>query len=132
MKIDRRQVYDKYLGHCAYCGEKIEFGQMQVDHIRPKSRFSVGSFHRIPKYHVDDIQNLNPSCRVCNYWKHNFTLDEFRHEIESQPKRLMRDSGKFRFAEKHKMVKITNNPVIFYFDLMKEFPSISDVQNGEG
>ena len=32
MKINRRAVYEKYDGHCAYCGRAMEFGKMQVDH----------------------------------------------------------------------------------------------------
>ena len=124
IKIDRHAVYNKLNGRCAYCGEKIGFKQMQVDHIRPQSLFYVGSVHKklknhvhkIPEYHVDDIRNLNPACRICNYWKHNFSVEEFRNEIQQQPKRLMRDSGKFRFAERHGVVEITNNPVKFYFE----------------
>ena len=36
MKIDRQKVYDKYNGHCAYCGKPITIKDNQVDHILPK------------------------------------------------------------------------------------------------
>ena len=117
--IFRKKIYQKYNGHCAYCGEKIEYDEMKVDHIRPKSLFYIGSIHRIPKYDVDDIQNLNPACRICNYWKHNFTVEQFRHEISQQVERLTRDSGKFRFALKYKVIEVTNSPVVFYFERTK-------------
>lgn len=29
----RKQVYQKYNGHCAYCGSKLEYKDMQVDHV---------------------------------------------------------------------------------------------------
>lgn len=29
----RELVYKKYGGHCAYCGCKLEYKDMQVDHI---------------------------------------------------------------------------------------------------
>lgn len=29
----REQVYKKYNGHCAYCGCKLEYKDMQVDHV---------------------------------------------------------------------------------------------------
>ena len=29
----REQIYEKYYGHCAYCGCEIEYKEMQVDHI---------------------------------------------------------------------------------------------------
>ena len=31
----RRLVYNKFDGRCAYCGQPIEFKDMQVDHIKP-------------------------------------------------------------------------------------------------
>ena len=30
MKIDRQKVYDKYNGHCAYCGKAITIKDMTV------------------------------------------------------------------------------------------------------
>lgn len=36
MKKDiRKQIYDKYQGHCAYCGCELEYKDMQIDHITP-------------------------------------------------------------------------------------------------
>lgn len=29
----REQIYQKYDGHCAYCGCKLEYKDMQVDHV---------------------------------------------------------------------------------------------------
>lgn len=31
----RQQVYEKYGGHCAYCGKALEYKDMQVDHMIP-------------------------------------------------------------------------------------------------
>ena len=122
MKIDRRAVYDKYDGHCAYCGEKIEFKKMQVDHIISKSRFHIN--HRIIEYHHNDSKNLNPACRVCNYWKHNFTVDEFRKEILLQVGRLRKYNGKFRFAEKYGLILETNAFYLFYFERTPSLPPL--------
>jgi len=116
MEIDRWAIYEKYGGHCAYCGETIEFKAMQVDHIRPKRRFSVGHIDNIPKYHVDDLQNLNPACRVCNNWKLVWTVDEFRYEIEQQVKRLRKYRAQYRLAERYGLVINIDKPVIFYFE----------------
>lgn len=35
---EREFVYQKYGGHCAYCGCKIEKKDMQVDHSIPRNR----------------------------------------------------------------------------------------------
>ena len=34
----RLAVYDKYSGHCAYCGKKIDYKDMQLDHMIPRQR----------------------------------------------------------------------------------------------
>lgn len=36
-KETRLKVYRMYDGHCAYCGRTIEYKDMQVDHIVPKT-----------------------------------------------------------------------------------------------
>ena len=57
-KAKRKQVYDKYGGHCAYCGKKITMGELSVDHITPTSHGGK-----------DNIENLRSSCRSCNNMK---------------------------------------------------------------
>lgn len=32
-KSERTAIYNKYSGHCAYCGKEIEYKDMQVDHL---------------------------------------------------------------------------------------------------
>lgn len=49
----RQIVYDKHRGHCAYCGREIAYKDMQVDHIYPQYRGGK-----------DDLDNLNPACRM--------------------------------------------------------------------
>lgn len=31
--VERRAVYDKMGGRCAYCGEQLNYEDMQVDHV---------------------------------------------------------------------------------------------------
>ncbi len=69
--IERKQVYEKYDGRCAYCGNLIEYKDMQVDHIIPKR-----SYYNFES--PDDIGNLNPSCRRCNHYKRAGSLFYFR------------------------------------------------------
>ena len=61
-KKTREIVYNKYNGHCAYCGCEIEMKDMQVDHIVPKYRNNE-MWHK-GKIGTDEISNLNPSCRM--------------------------------------------------------------------
>ena len=57
-KAERLQVFNKYGGYCAYCGKKIEYKDMQVDHMVP---LRLGG--------ADDVKNYMPACRSCNHYK---------------------------------------------------------------
>lgn len=71
----RRTVYNKYNGHCAYCGKSIDLyynkestnEAMFIDHILPKCRGGH-----------DATDNLNPACRNCNAMKGGSNISEFK------------------------------------------------------
>ena len=72
-KKTREIVYDKYNQRCAYCGVDLkDIKNMQVDHIIAKQRVSQ---HHLLKEHIDELSNLNPSCRSCNKFKDTFTIE---------------------------------------------------------
>ncbi len=100
----RQQVYAKYDGHCAYCGRKMEIEEMQVDHIHPK-------------YHggKNDMENLNPACRSCNFRKGTMTLKRFRKEIQNQADGVCTTfQGKMSLA--YGLIRRIDIPVDFYFE----------------
>jgi len=66
-KETREKVWLKYNKHCAYCGKDLEYKDMQVDHLYPKTYGGN-----------DDLINLMPSCRRCNHYKRAETLEGFR------------------------------------------------------
>lgn len=74
----RKAVYEKYNGRCAYCGKEIEMREMQVDHVKPLA-FSRGT---------DDVDNLLPACRRCNYYKDARSIEGFRKMLKGIPDRL--------------------------------------------
>lgn len=73
-KEQRLQVYNKYNGHCAYCGKEIEYSEMQVDHILPMYIYKG----KLSKEELNSIENFNPSCRMCNFRKGTLSIEEFR------------------------------------------------------
>lgn len=88
-KNKRIAVYNKYSGHCAYCGQKIEYEDMQVDHFIPKEMKPIviaGNFPGLDN--IDDIKNLMPACRTCNHYKRAHDLETFRRYIEEIPQKL--------------------------------------------
>ena len=88
-KNKRIAVYNKYSGRCAYCGQKIEYKDMQVDHFIPQEMEPVviaGNFPGLDN--IDDIKNLMPACRTCNHYKRAHDLETFRRYIEEIPQKL--------------------------------------------
>jgi len=121
----REQVYQKYKGHCAYCGEEISIKQMQVDHIFPRYKEHWTKHERMKQHpelygkipdDINEFNNLNPACRVCNLWKKTFSIEQFRFEISEQLKRLRKYSSNYRLALKYNRIEESTMPVLFYFE----------------
>lgn len=91
-KRTRQLVYAKYDGHCAYCGCKLGIKDMQVDHIN--SVFKMNN----PD---DSLENLNPSCRQCNYYKQEASIEEYRERIQQWLEKTCRKSFQVQLAEKY-------------------------------
>lgn len=101
----RTSVWEKYAGHCAYCGEPLKLVNMQVDHLVPV--YSGGSH---------DFDNLMPSCSSCNNYKRSHDLETFREYLEAIPDTLRRHSVTFKIGERFGVVKQNKEHVKFYFE----------------
>ena len=101
----RLQVYNKYDGHCAYCGNKIEYKDMQVDHIIPQR--VNGS---------NDIENLMPSCRICNHYKRGYTLYQFKEWLLAGIIERIKKIYIVRVAEKYGMITFHEWDKKFYYE----------------
>ena len=113
-KRTRAIIYQKYNGHCAYCGCELKLSEMQVDHIVPK-------FRNNEKWHQneigsDDISNLNPSCRMCNYYKKMGSIENFRENLKDTLVRNVQRPFDFRLAERYGMVEVREWDGKFYFE----------------
>ena len=124
-KIDRDKVYRKFNSKCAYCGNDILIKEMQVDHVIPQSEFEyyLKNKTKIPSFlsHLTETDthhedNLFPTCRVCNKWKNNYPLEQFREELSEQVKRLNNYSANFRMAKRFNQLQETPTPITFYFE----------------
>lgn len=103
-KLLRELVYNKYGGHCAYCGKKMDIKDMQVDHII--SKYNHGT---------DDLDNLNPSCRMCNFRKQTYTIEQFRDVISLQAKTAMK-TFQNRMSSVYGLIQYTPHRIEFYFE----------------
>ena len=123
----RQKVYDKYGGHCAYCGKKIAIKDMQMDHIIPKwhneSQQHLDSWAKLGGSRIvkgtDDIDNFNPSCRQCNFRKGTMDIEQFRKEIGLQCKRIMSSSFQVKQSLDYGLLEYHDKPIVFYFEKIK-------------
>ncbi|HFD2052165.1 MAG: HNH endonuclease signature motif containing protein [Clostridium perfringens] len=105
----RQQVYKMYDGHCAYCGCELEYKDMQVDHVESLYWYNG----------VNNISNYKPTCRVCNFYKSTFTLEEFRKELLKIRERLEKVFI-YRLSKKYGLIEEVDKEIKFYFEEMGE------------
>ncbi len=102
---ERKIVYKKCCGHCAYCGKEIMYKQMQVDHLVP-----------LRKGGTDSIENYLPACRQCNHYKSTYDIEQFRKELGLIKKRLRNKVYIYNLAVQYGLVSENNIPIVFYFE----------------
>ena len=121
----RKQIYNKYNGHCAYCGKVISYDEMQVDHLIPRRLKE--------KYGEDKIEcfeNYMPACRRCNHYKRGNSIEAFRSAIEQIPNKLYRDNYIYKVAEDFGIVKSNyNSEVKFWFENFDKFSGIEMIKD---
>lgn len=107
----RQIVYDKCNGHCAYCGCELTMKDMQIDH-------AYSQYHA--KYHNEeinnDIDNLMPSCRQCNFYKHESNIEGFRNKLNTILQYSCKKDFVVRLAIKYGFLNVGNWDGRFYFE----------------
>lgn len=126
-KETRIKVYNKYDGHCGYCGEEIAIKQMQVDHMVPIWRDVPDDSIKYMnvKRGENTLENMMPSCRECNNFKHTWDIEQFREELGKQLSRAIKMSSQLRRAFKYGLVKEVVKPIVFYFETINHEPTES-------
>ena len=104
----REEVYKMYDGHCAYCGCKLEYKDMQVDHV--KSLYADNG--------TNELDNYKPACRMCNFYKSTMSLEEFREQLETIPNRAEKEFI-YRLGKKYGLIKEVDKNIKFYFEIAK-------------
>lgn len=104
----RKSVYEKYNGHCAYCGKEIDYSEMQVDHLKP---LRLGG--------VDAYENYMPTCRSCNHYKRGNSLESWREMLEKIPEKLERIYI-YKVGLRFGLIEPKPHKIVFYFEKNKE------------
>lgn len=114
----RLQIWEKYNHHCAYCGCDLKYEEMQVDHI--ESVYISSMKNQCKDTQNDEIDNLMPSCRMCNYYKSVGGIGSFRRNLQETLMRNVRRPFDYRLAVKYGLVVEEVKPIKFYFEQFKE------------
>ena len=123
-KKDRQIIYDKFNGHCSYCGCELQKG-WHVDELLPVRRNMKWNVDKTKYVHDGtyehperlNIDNQMPSCPSCNINKHSMSLDEFRSLIIGFVTSLNRDSTQYKIAKRYGLIFEVQKPAVeFYFE----------------
>lgn len=102
--MTRREIYNLFGGKCAYCGKKLDFDDMTVDHVLPQCKGGT-----------NDPENTYPACYLCNNQKADMTLEEFREYISNIEEEL--DTNKaYRLALRFNKISVKPRDIKFYFE----------------
>ena len=116
-KKTRMTLYEAYYHKCAYCGCKMDYKDMQIDHIK-----SVYINTDIKKSMTDedmyDIRNLLPACRQCNFYKSSMELEDFRKRLTTTMMENLRKGFTYRLALKYGLIEECVKPIQFYFETL--------------
>lgn len=100
-------------GRCAYCGKSITLSTMQIDHIIPKARgWKVSD--------VNDYSNLAPSCKSCNLYKRNHSLEGFRKKYLGILHLRLAKQFTVQIALDYNIVKLQKWDRRFFFEKVKD------------
>ena len=117
----RQNVFEKYKGHCAYCGKEIDIKDMQVDHAIAYAQSVYGrDWERVSEMIFDntinDFDNLMPSCRQCNFYKGIRDIEQFRARIKNELEHTCRQTFQTRLAIQFGMIEYHEWDGKFYYE----------------
>lgn len=129
-KRERKIIFDKYGGKCAYCGCELQKG-WHVDEIEPVRRIYesvwvggnnmkngkwVRKFVGYSNPEKMCIENQNPACASCNINKHSDSLENFRALITGFKNHLNQINTQYKISKRYGLVIEVDKPVVFYFE----------------
>ena len=116
-------------GKCAYCG--CDLDKMHADHVKPITRVYRDPWgNQLPmaerkQMHPENnvVSNMMPACVGCNLHKGGYRLEEWRALLNRSAEVLSRDKSIFRAAVRFGVVKVSAEPIKFYFEQINEATS---------
>lgn len=142
-KAERAELFERFNGRCAYCGEHLG-ERWCADHVEPiiretkyqrgKGFVQTGAMLR-PQ--LDTLENMMPSCAPCNIHKGSYSLESWRLELGRLLGVLNRNYPTYRMAKRIGLIEEAEPVAIkFYFEREPEVFGVTITQlkastNGE-
>jgi len=122
-KIDRKIIFNKFNGLCAYTGKMLGH-DWQVDHIQP-CKHTWGEKEKRVNPNViigtHKIDNLFPAIKIINHYKRDSSLEEFRKSMMTFHLRLKK-LPKNTIVQRTKKRIIYMNTIADLFDITIDKP----------
>lgn len=122
-KRQREALYNKYNGHCAYCGCELRYEDMQADHIESVYRTEVKRWNgreSLSDKELNAIENFMPACRSCNFYKGVYTIDTFRNNLKIMLWQNLKCNFNYKMALKYGLITENEKEIKFYFEICEE------------
>jgi 5-methylcytosine-specific restriction endonuclease McrA len=113
----REAVYNKYDGHCAYCGKELEPKGWQLDHLIP---YQLERFGRYTEEQIECFENYMPACRRCNHYKRAHSLEVFRRYIKEIPEKLKETNYIYKVGLDYGIIEEHPWNGLFYFEWLEK------------
>lgn len=111
----RVALWEKYNHRCAYCGCKLDYRDMQIDHIR--SVYANTDYKQtMTEEEMYSEDNLLPACRQCNFYKSSMDLEKFRERLSDTLMSNLQKTFQYRLALKYGLIEERIEPIKFYFE----------------
>jgi len=78
IKFSKKNLYIRDKGRCQYCGKKISFSDVTIDHVHPKSKWDK---ENSPTH----WENVVVACEECNTKKANKDLSTCGMTLQTKP-----------------------------------------------
>jgi hypothetical protein len=140
-KEQRRELFARFDGHCAYCGCKLPERGWQADHVEPVQRKykyvrdeKLGHGKLVPTGEFwaperDTFENQMPCCRPCNIHKGPYSLEDWRAILSDLVGILRRNYPTFRCAERFGAVSVPEPvPIVFYFEKVQAEQAVEEAE----
>jgi hypothetical protein len=119
--MNRQKIFEKYDGHCSFCGDKLGKGWHVWDIIPVQS--VVTQKGNIEKVNTG-YENLMPACKECGSVRiknqsGKMDIEAFRNEINCMYLFCRNNAmyaSSLRRAIKFGIIEEKNNPIVFYFE----------------